>query len=89
MPVLVDLVAEPLDVLISLGAQRSGDHPPGALARERVERVQHLLVAPDARERDNIRHGVPSFSAFRRSVLNQPGRYAAFLLADVIHNIRL
>jgi hypothetical protein len=33
--------------------------------------------------------GVPSFPAFWRSVLNQPGRYAAFLLADVIHNIRL
>jgi hypothetical protein len=35
-----------------------------------------------------MRHGVPSFSAFRRSVLNQPGRYAAFLL-NAVHNIRL
>jgi hypothetical protein len=89
MAVLVDLAHVPLDVLVRLSPERSGDHPPGALPRQRIERVQHLLVAPSTWERDNIRHGVPSFSAFRRSVFTQPGRYAAFLLADVIHNIRL
>lgn len=50
MPIVVDLVAEALDVLVGLGAQRRGDHPPCALPRELVERECDLLVAlPDGK----------------------------------------
>src|SRR5947209_14496813 len=60
MPVLVDLVAEALDVHTGLGAQRRGDHPPGALPRELIERDRDLLVALPNGKPANIMHGVPS-----------------------------
>ena len=44
-------VGEPLDVLIRLGAQRSGDHPPRALPRQLVQRERDLLAALLDRER--------------------------------------
>src|ERR1035438_4488072 len=88
VPVPVELVAEPLDVLVGLSPERGGDHPPRALPRQLIQRERDLLVALPSRERANIRHGVPSFPAFRRSVFNQPGRYAAFPL-NAVHNIRL
>jgi hypothetical protein len=88
VPVVIDLVLVASDVLIGLRAERRGDHPPRPLPRQLVQRERDLsVVLPDG-ERANIRHGVPSFSAFRRSVFNQPGRYAAFLL-NAVHNIRL
>ncbi len=88
MPVLVEFVAEPLNVIVGLGPECRGDHPPRTLPRQLIKRERDLLIALPDRERANIRHGVPSFSALRRSVLNQPGRYAALLL-NAVHNIRL
>ena len=88
MPVLVDLVAEPLDVLVSLRAQRSGDHPPRALPRQLVQREHDLLIALPDRERANIRHRRAFLSRLPAVGLDQPGRYAAFLL-NTVHNIRL
>jgi len=75
MPLLVDLVAETPDVLAGLGSERGRDHPPGALPRERVKRVQHLLGAPNIWERDNIRHRRALLPATNRprSSINREG----------------
>ena len=54
MPVLVALVAELLDVLIRLGPQRRGDHPPRALPRQVIQRERDLLVALPDGEPANI-----------------------------------
>ena len=78
MPVLVDLIAETLDVLVDLGPQRRRDHPPRALPRELVQRDRDLLVALPDGEPANILHGVPSCRPSPASVFDQPGRYAAF-----------
>ena len=88
MPVLVQLVGEPLHVLIRLRAQCSGDHPPRALPRQLVQRERDLLVALLDRERANIRHRRAFLSRLQAVGLDQPGRYAAFLL-NAVHNIRL
>ena len=88
MPVLVDLVGEPLDVLIRLSAQRRSDHPPSALPRELIQRDRDLLIALPDGERANIHRGVPSCRPIAGLGLDQPGRYAAFLL-NAVHNIRL
>jgi hypothetical protein len=46
--VLVQLVAEALHVLVSLGPERRGDHPPCTLPRQLIQRERDLLVAlPD------------------------------------------
>jgi DDE superfamily endonuclease len=52
--VVVDLASEPLDVLISLGPQRGGDHPPRALPSELIKREPDLLVALPDGEPANI-----------------------------------
>jgi hypothetical protein len=90
VPILVDLLCEPINVLIRLGPQRRSDHPPRTRPCELVERVQHLLVAPSAWKRDNIRHRRAFLAGYQpASVFTQPGRYAAFFLKAVVHNIRL
>ena len=38
MTVLVELVAEPSDVLVGLGPQRRSDHPTSSLPSELIER---------------------------------------------------
>ena len=88
MPVLVELVAEPLDVLVSLRPERRGDHPPRALPRELIKRERDLLVALPDGEPANIRHRRAFLPAITGFGLQQPGRYAAFLL-NAVHNIRL
>ena len=88
MPVTVQLIAEPLDVLVSLCLQRGGDHPPRALPRELIERERDLLVALPDGEHANIRHRRAFLPAITGFGLQQPGRYAAFLL-NAVHNIRL
>jgi hypothetical protein len=89
VPVLVALVAEPLNVLVDLGPERRGDHPPGALPREVVQRDLDLLVALRDGERANIRHRRAFLSRHEAVGLDQPGRYAAFLFTAAVHNIRL
>jgi len=69
MAILVELAGEPLDVIGDLGLQRGRDHPPSALPRERIKRRADLNVVLPKREPANILHGVPSFAAFRRTVL--------------------
>jgi hypothetical protein len=68
LAVLAAHLGEPLDVLADLRLQRRRDDPPRTFSRELVERDRDLVLLPD-REAANIHHGVPSFSAFRRSVL--------------------
>jgi hypothetical protein len=60
LAVLVALIDERRDVLIDLSPKRRGDHPPGALPSEIIQRdLQLLAVLPDG-EAANIHHGVPS-----------------------------
>jgi hypothetical protein len=47
VPLIVQLLAAALDVLIRLSAERRGDHPPRAPPRELVQRERDLLVLPD------------------------------------------
>jgi hypothetical protein len=51
-----------------------------------IERDPALVVLPNE-ERANICHGVPFFSRLTAIGIDQPGRYAAFLLTR-IHNIQ-
>ena len=53
-PILVGLVAEPLDVLVGLSPKRGGDHPPRALPRQVIQRERDLLVALPDGEPANI-----------------------------------
>src|SRR5206468_8506241 len=57
--VLVDLIDERDDILVSLCPERRGDHPASTLTREVVQRDLALVALPDG-ERANIMHGVPS-----------------------------
>ena len=58
--VLVALLDEALHVLVDLGLQSSGDHPPRSLARQLVQ-AQTALLTARVRDPRNITHGVPSF----------------------------
>jgi len=55
----VELVAQRANVLIDLGLERRGDHPPRTLPREIVE-PDPTHICPLDREPANILHGVPS-----------------------------
>jgi len=62
--ILIEIVVEPGDVLVRLGPERGGDHPPSSLAGEIVERDRDLPAGLRDRERANIHH--------RRAFLSPP-----------------
>jgi hypothetical protein len=84
LAVFADLLGERRDVLLDLDLERRSDHAPGALSGQVVERdLDPLILLPDG-ERANICHGA-FLSRLTAVGLDQPGRYAAFLLTR-IHN---
>jgi hypothetical protein len=79
--VLIDLLDEPRDVLVGLRAKRRRDHPASILAREVIQRDRDLICIPDGEPATSTMACLP----FRLTAvgLDQPGRYAAFVLKPI------
>jgi hypothetical protein len=83
---LVALVGEPLDVLVSLRLKRRGDHPARTVARELVQRDRNLVVLPDGEPANIAMACLPSPPHGGRSLSTGKVRRPP---PQPVHNIRV
>ena len=88
-PSLVTLAGQPGDVGVHLGLQSGGQHPPGTIEDDLIERRTHLraglLIGHYSQHRRSFLAGVPTPAVL---VLVQRGRYVAPSNGSPIHRFR-